>query len=193
VLAELAPLWAVLPQDATLLDVGMGMGDIPAQARLAAARHGVRLTTLGIDSVPALAVASRDRGVDVVCADARAIPLSACSVDVVTCSQVLHHFFDDDIALVLRELDRVARTRVIVSDLRRSRFAAGGIWLASFALGFHPVSRHDGVVSVRRGFRGAELRELIRSAVGCDPCIRARAGFRVTATWAPGRHAPSGA
>ncbi len=191
-LAELAPLWSGLPRDATLLDVGVGMGDIPARARVAAARHGVRLTTLGVDSVPALAAASRDRGLEVICADARAIPLPDRSIDVVTCSQVLHHFFDGDLTLVLRELDRVARARVIVSDLRRSRLAAAGIWLASFAFGFHPVSRHDGVVSVMRGFREAELRTLVRSAVGQDPHIRSRAVARVTATWAPGRPVSGG-
>ncbi len=191
VLTELESLWPVLPRDATLLDVGMGIGDIPAEARRAAARHGIRLTTMGVDSVSTLAAASRDRGVDAVCADARAIPLPDRSVDVVTCSQVLHHFFDGDIALVLREIDRVARSRVIVSDLRRSRFAVAGIWLASFAFGFHPVSRHDGVVSVLRGFRRAELRALVRGAIGGDPDVRSHAGFRVTATWQPGGPAPT--
>lgn len=118
-------------------------------------------------------------------ADARALPLASRSVDVVTCSQVLHHFEDPGAQLVLAELHRVARIRVIVADIRRTWLAAGGLWLASWALGFHPVSRHDGVVSVRRGFRVCELSEMVRAATGQCPEIRNRRGFRVTASWSP--------
>jgi len=82
-------------------------------------------------------------------------------------------------------MHRVARLRVIVSDLQRSWFAAAGIWLASFPLAFHPVSRHDGVVSVLRGFTRRELGELVESAVGQRADVRYRLGFRVTASWTP--------
>ena len=99
--------------------------------------------------------------------------------------QVLHHFFDGDATRVLAELDRVARTRVIVSDLQRNRIAAAGIWLASFPLGFHPVSRHDGVVSVMRGFEAGELRALVYRAVGREAEVRYRLGYRITASWTP--------
>jgi SAM-dependent methyltransferase len=186
VLAELRPLWATLPPQATLLDVGTGTGDIPTRARDRAAAHGVCLRIIGLEATPALAAAGvLGDGAAGVCGDARRLPFADRSVDVVTCSQVLHHFFDDEMQAVLAELHRVARVRVIVSDLERSRVAAAGIWLASFLLAFHPTSRHDGVVSVMRGFRPAELRDLIREAVGCEPLVCRRAGYRVTASWTP--------
>jgi ubiquinone/menaquinone biosynthesis C-methylase UbiE len=106
-------------------------------------------------------------------------------VDFVTCSQVLHHFADEDARTLLREMHRVARHRAIVADIRRSWVAAAGIWAVSFPLRFHPISRHDGVVSVLRGFTASELRELVRSAVGVTPVTRDRVGFRVTASWRP--------
>lgn len=190
VLVELGPVWAQLPRRATLLDVGTGEGDIPAQARLAATRHGVALTTVGLEHTSWLAKASRARGLVAVCGDARRLPFADRSIDVVTCSQVLHHFFDDQARLLIEELHRVARYRVIVSDLRRSRIAAAGIWIASFLLAFHPASRHDGVVSVMRGFRAPELRDLVRKSVGQDPLVHDRAGYRVTASWIPDRTTP---
>ena len=101
------------------------------------------------------------------------------------CSQTLHHFESRDAIAVIRELDRVARERVIVSDIRRSWVAAAGIWLASFPLRFHPVSRHDGVVSVLRGFTPAELRQLVQKATNQIPVARNRLGFRTTASWVP--------
>jgi SAM-dependent methyltransferase len=185
VLAELEPVWASLPRRATLVDVGTGIGDIPAGARAAAARHGVTLETVGLEATENLAQASRDHGVVGVCGDARHLPFADRSVDVVICSQVLHHFFDQEARQLIAELDRVARSRVIVSDLHRSRIAALGIWLSSFPLSFHPSSRHDGVVSVLRGFRVPELRELVRSAVDRDPIVQYRPGYRITASWSP--------
>jgi hypothetical protein len=75
--------------------------------------------------------------------------------------------------------------RVVVSDLRRSWPAAGGLWVASFPLGFHPISRHDGVVSVLRGFTPAELARLVRDAVGASARVNRRFAFRVTTSWTP--------
>lgn len=169
----------------TLLDVGSGVGDIPERAARLAARRGVRLTCIALDADHGLAQACRERGSVPACGDARALPFADGSVDLVTCSQLLHHFPDDELPLVLREMDRVARVRAIVADLRRSWLAVAGIWAASFPLGFHPVSRHDGVVSVLRGFTASELEGGVRTATGAVPEVRRRPGFRVTASWVP--------
>ena len=74
---------------------------------------------------------------------------------------------------------------MLVVPLRRSWLAAAGIWLASYPLRFHPVSRHDGVVSVLRGFTRSELHELVHAATRAAPAVRSRVGFRVTAVWTP--------
>lgn len=193
VLAALDDLWAGAPGAAppgaalSLLDVGTGVGDIPWHARRRAARRGARLETYGVELNPVLAAASRARVGGAVCADAFALPFADRSVDVVTCSQVAHHFAEPELLALLRELDRVARRRVVVADLRRSYVAAAGFWLASWPLGFHPVTRHDGVVSVFRGFTPAELGALVARATGAPaPRVRRALGWRVVAAWTPG-------
>ena len=186
VLAELdLALRTLGAHEATLLDVGTGLGDIPRRAVALAARRGVTLRASGVEIAESLARAARGDGFAVTCADARALPFADRSVDFVTCSQLLHHFEGGDACALLRELQRVARRRVIVSELRRSWAAAAGIWLASYPLGFHPHSRHDGVVSVLRGFRRDELRALVREAVAREAEVRDRFGFRTTAAWSP--------
>ena len=170
----------------TLLDVGTGAGDIPSGGRAAAARMGIELVTIGVDGSEALARAAKSKSLPTVRATALALPFADRSVDIALCSQVLHHFEHQNAITLLRELNRVARHRVIVSDLRRSWVAAAGIWLASFPLHFHPVSRHDGVVSVLRGFTCDELRHLVRAAVHQMPSVRNHFGFRTTAAWKPG-------
>ena len=82
-------------------------------------------------------------------------------------------------------MNRVARVAVIISDLRRSWIAAAAFWLVSFPLRFHRVTRHDGTVSVLRGFTPAELRDIVRSATGVVPRVRRRLGYRLTARWSP--------
>jgi len=184
-LGELKGWLKDVPRDATLLDVGTGLGDIPCRARELARRNGVELTTIGLDSAPALAAASRSSVEFSLCANALQLPFVDNSIDIVMCSQLLHHFTGSDAVELLREMNRVARVRVIVSDLRRSLIAAAGLWLASFPLRFHAVSRHDGVVSVMRGFTPEELVDIVHEAIARRPVVRRRRGFRVTTSWAP--------
>lgn len=184
VAAEVAgALRAIGARSASLLDVGTGVGDIPARLRREAARLGVALATLGVEGSETLARAARSPALPTVRADGRCLPFASRSVDIVMCSQLLHHFDHEQGLALLGEMHRVARHWVIVSDIRRSWLAAAGIWLASFPLGFHPVSRHDGVVSVLRGFTRRELRDAARAATGHTPSVRNRLGFRTTAAW----------
>lgn len=176
----------------TLLDVGTGLGDIPARVREHGERRGVTVHTIGLDTSNVLAIAARADALPVVRGDALRLPVADRSFDIVMCSQVLHHFRGGDGVSLVRELDRVARLRVIVSDIRRTWLAVAGIWLASWPLRFHPVSRHDGVVSVLRGFTRRELAAVVSAAVGVTPHVRRHRGFRVTASWTPNFAAPAG-
>ncbi len=182
---ELKDALKEVPPHATLLDVGTGLGDIPSRAREVAGQIGIDLTTVGLDSALELARASRPLLTLAVCGDALRLPFADHSVDIVMCSQVLHHFAGTDALEVLREMNRVARVRVIVSDLRRSWIAAAGLWLASFPLRFHAVSRHDGVVSVMRGFTPEELVDTVREAIARKTVVHRRRAFRVTTSWTP--------
>ena len=183
VLAEVERALPYIGRQGTLLDVGTGLGDVPAGVAGVARRHGVALATFGLDLAPELARASRAHTTAAVCGDAFRLPFRDRSVDVVTCCQLLHHFPEPEGRTLLAELHRVARHRVVVSDLRRSWVAAGGFWLASFPLGFHPVTRHDGPLSVLRGFTAGELRALVRAATGVEPELRHHLGWRLTASW----------
>ena len=184
-LEEMKPAFAEIPRCATLLDVGTGTADIPAAARVIAAKRGVTLRTIGFDSSEVLLLRYRDRQSGVVRGDALRLPFRDKSIDIVMCSQVLHHFREPEAVQLIREMNRVARARVVISDIRRSWIAAGGLWMASFLLGFHSVSRHDGVVSVMRGFVPQELSALVASATGRHADVNRHLGFRVTTSWKP--------
>jgi SAM-dependent methyltransferase len=169
----------------TLLDVGTGLADIPQSARSVARALGIELFTVGVDEASSLLVAAGSAIDAGVCADALALPFADGAVDVVICSQLLHHFVDADAARLVKELNRVARRAVVVSDLRRSWVAAAGFWLVSFPMRFHPVTRHDGTVSVMRGFTASELLRIVRAGAGVEPVVHRRLGYRLTARWTP--------
>ena len=173
----------------TLLDIGTGLGDIPAAAQRMAAARRRSMTTIGLELEPSLARAAQRACTSAVTADAMQLPFADASIDIITCSQVLHHFENGDAERLLRECSRVARHAVVIGDLRRSWLAVAGLWTSSFALGFHPVSRHDGVVSILRGFTLSELFALVERATGRRPSVRHALGWRVTATWLTGASA----
>ena len=182
--AERALRDALLRRDAiTLLDVGTGHADIPRRLRIHARRRGAALTVIGVDLSAPLLSAARGALDAAACADATRLPFGDGSVDVVTCSQLLHHFEDGPARAVIAELHRVARRQVVISDLRRSWFAAAGFWLGATLLRFHAITRHDGVVSVLRGFTADELRGLVVDATRITPVVRREPFWRLTAVW----------
>ena len=170
----------------TLLDVGTGLGDIPRAAAAAARRHGISLQLVGVELNRAAAAAAR--GVDgadpmaLVLADGGALPLLPRSVDIVIVSQVLHHLPRDVTVRWIAQLGTLARRAVILADLRRSRVAMAALWLVSYPLGFSAVTRHDGVLSLRRGYTRDEFNEILLAA-GAPPVARRRPGFRIVAAW----------
>jgi SAM-dependent methyltransferase len=184
-LAELRTVFEHMSGRCELLDVGTGLGDIPAAAKKLAKTFGVDLRTVGIDMSLPLVAQQRDLTDAVVRGDALALPFRSRSIDVVMASQILHHFQFESAVELVREMNRVARERVVISDLRRSRIAAAGLWLGSFPLGFHPVSRHDGVVSIFRGFLPDELAAIVGTATGKRPEVSRRIAFRLTTSWKP--------
>jgi SAM-dependent methyltransferase len=192
------PFRGEAPPTLRLLDIGTGAGDIPRAAQQMAqhmaqqmAQHIAPLTTIGIELIPALANAAREACTYALAADALSLPFADHSIDIVTCSQVLHHFHGPEADRLLQECTRVARTAVIVSDLRRSWVAVAGLWVASFLLRFHPVSRHDGIVSILRGFTCQELQQQVERATSCQVRAHRAPGFRVVAVWSP-RPTPMG-
>lgn len=164
-----------------VLDVGTGRGDIPERIVSRMRRERIEVTTIGLDRSEAAARTAR-AGVAGV-ANALDLPIRSRSADVVVCSQVLHHFFDDEMRRVVAELHRVSRGWVVIADLRRGLLPAVGFWLASFVFRFHWATRLDGVTSVMRGFTAAELADLVRAVTGTTPIVRRGLFWRVTATW----------
>jgi SAM-dependent methyltransferase len=169
-------------QPLTLLDLGTGAGDLPRRAVGWARRRGHPLRPLGLElSRPAAGLAAR-AGVPCAVACAGAPPLRDRSVDIVLVSQVAHHFTSESAMRLFRTCDALARVGVVVADLRRGWLAPLAFRVGAAALRFDPITRADGLTSIRRGYTAGELRDLLRAA-GIHARVTRRPGYRLVATW----------
>jgi hypothetical protein len=166
----------------SLLDLGTGAGDLPLTARRWAARRGITVVPFGLELSRVAARLARDAGVPTIVGSALAPPVRPKAVDVVLLSQVAHHFAPDDVVRLFRAADGMARRAVVVLDLRRASVARAAFHAGAALLRFDAVTRHDGLLSIRRGYTATELRELARRA-GVRAEIARRPGFRLVALW----------
>jgi ubiquinone/menaquinone biosynthesis C-methylase UbiE len=174
----------------TLLDVGTGSADIPLRLAARAGRRGVPFRAVGVErhalTAAAAARLGAARGVRIVRGDALRLPFADASFEVAICCTTLHHFSGAQAVEVLREMGRVARRGVMVTDLRRSLPGwLGARLLAVTAWRRSPITRHDGPASVRAAFTPAEAREIAAAAGLREVRVRRAALFRWTLTALP--------
>ncbi|HEU0015689.1 MAG TPA: methyltransferase domain-containing protein [Longimicrobium sp.] len=191
VLRHLRRLVAFHPRaEYRVLDVGTGSADIPLAVDAWARRAGIRVEIVATDLHETTLEFARRRtagceAIRVERADALDLPYADGAFDIAMCNTALHHFDARDDALrVLREMDRVCSAGAIVSDLARSRPALlGANLLAATLWRAHPVTRHDGPLSVRRAFTAAELRGLAADAGLANARVHSHPVFRIALVW----------
>jgi ubiquinone/menaquinone biosynthesis C-methylase UbiE len=173
----------------TLLDAGSGGGDMAAALAAWARQRGFEPHVLAVDAseeITALAAARVGDDVELRVGDMRALELDDDSVDVATCSLVVHHLDPPEALRALRELGRVARVGVVVNDLVRTRLGLLGAYTVIRLLTRNAITRSDAVVSVRRAYTRRELLDLLGEA-GLQPVhVRGALGYRVAIGAVPG-------
>ena len=152
-----------------VVDVGGGTAAFAVRVVRWARRSGRDIRVVVVDRDPtslrlARAAVAAYPEILLVCADAAALPCRERAVDIVTSALTLHHLEPAQAAAGLREMTAAARIGVVVNDLLRRRLSLGLVWLVTRLLGCHPISRHDGPLSVRRSYSRDELRVLAEEA-----------------------------
>jgi hypothetical protein len=153
----------------SVVDVGGGSAAFAMRLVQQARRAGRAVCVVVVErdgKILALArgVAAAYPEIRLVQGDAAALPLRGGAADIVTSGLTLHHLEPEQAVAALREMGAAARIGVVVNDLLRRRLSLGLVWLATRVLGCHPVSRHDGPLSVRRSYSRDELRALAARA-----------------------------
>lgn len=179
-------LTATLPRGGSLrvLDVATGSADIPAEVARWATDRGLRAEVVGLDRNPTILqiAAEQAPSVELIRGDATSLPFEEDSFDVALCSLALHHFDVDQAVQVLAEMARVARRGVVVNDLVRCWHGYVGAQVLGRVATRDPVTRHDGVLSVRRAYTRSEILGLLRRAGMVPVRVEGMLGFRVAVT-----------
>jgi ubiquinone/menaquinone biosynthesis C-methylase UbiE len=149
----------------SILDLATGSGDIPRAILNWARRRRFNLRMIAVDlhAETIRVAAALDPELKAARADARQLPFADKSVDYAHTAMFIHHLDEADVVSVLKEMDRVARRGIIVTDLIRSSRAYR--WITLFTLFANPMVVHDARVSVAQAFTEREIMDLFQ-AVG---------------------------
>ena len=159
----------------TLLDVGSASGDMAAVVLRCFPQ--ARVTCLDYLSAHLAGAAGCHR----VAADAFRLPFVEGSFDYTFSSLFLHHFTDEEIVWLLREMRRVSRRAVLAVDLHRHPIAYAFVPATRWIFGWDAVTVHDAPASVAAAFRPDELAALARNAGLLAPRVRSHGlSFRLS-------------
>lgn len=152
----------------TVLDIGTGSADIPKALIQTGCRHGVEVTVTACDNQYKMLEIARGAiahpiidHIKLIQCDASSLPFIAGSFDFVTCSLLLHHIGFDRSVKLIADINRIAKHGFIISDLRRDKLSYLCVKSGMPLIGAHPITRHDGPLSVRRAFTFPEYRKMI--------------------------------
>jgi ubiquinone/menaquinone biosynthesis C-methylase UbiE len=149
----------------SVLDVGAGSGELLRVAATWAKSTNRRFKGVGLELNERSAQAIREESngfseITSVRGDALRLPFADDEFDYVMCSLFTHHFVDDQVVKIMREMSRVARRRIFVIDLHRDPVPYFFYTTLGKLVLKNRLLRHDGALSILRSFKADELEKL---------------------------------
>lgn len=158
-------------QPLSLVDLGAGSGETARMLAQWAHRQPIRLKLIPLDlemrhlttvsTPPKVTVSASIHRLQ---ANALHLPFAAHSIDFLISSLFLHHLNPQQIMCLLREAYRCARRAVVLNDLVRGYLPLTAFHLVRPLFARHPITFHDGLLSIRRAYRPDELLALAHAA-----------------------------
>jgi 2-polyprenyl-3-methyl-5-hydroxy-6-metoxy-1,4-benzoquinol methylase len=173
-------------QPVAILDVACGEGDLLRAIRRWAERRRRAVRLEGLDLNPRSAVAAAAQtppGMDISYRTGDVFDHAPDPPpDFVVTSQFTHHLSDADVVRFLRWLEAHATRGWFIADLHRNAFACHAFRLLATVMRWHPIVRHDGMVSVARSFRRADWQRYLAEAG-----VPAELSWHLAFRWCVGR------
>lgn len=164
-----------------ILDMGCGDGDFLRYLGRYCQRNQIPRTLTGWDRNPS----SLERGrkidptgeIQFECRDILTFPGLPKGKVVVVCNLFLHHFTDSQILEILKRWRDMGCSAIVVNDLHRNPLAYYLFHVFGFIFRLSGMARHDGLVSILRGFTRSELK-VFNEKLGVTGSIQWKWAFR---------------
>jgi ubiquinone/menaquinone biosynthesis C-methylase UbiE len=168
----------------SILDVGAGSGELLRVAGSWARQTGRRMCGVGLElnERSAESINEESRRFDEISSvrgDALQLPFADGEFDYAMCSLFTHHFVEDQVVQILREMSRVARRRIFVIDLHRHPVAYFFYTTVGKLFLHNRLLRHDGALSILRSFKLDEMEALGQRAGLKDVRVERRFPYRL--------------
>ena len=168
----------------SVLDVGAGSGELLRVTAVWARETKRQFHGVGLELNERSAESINDETeqfeeIGAVRGDALKLPFADAQFDYVICSLFTHHFVDEQVVRILGEMSRVARRRIFVIDLHRHPIAYALYTTLGKLVLHNRLVRHDGALSILRGFKSDELFELAQRAGLRDVLVERRFPYRL--------------
>lgn len=168
----------------SILDVGAGSGELLRVTAAWARQSGRRMRAVGLElnersAESIIEESSQFDEISSVRGDALRLPFFDSQFDYVICSLFTHHFVNEQVVQILREMSRVAKRRIFVIDLHRHPIAYFLYTTVGKLVLHNRLLRHDGALSILRSFKQDELIELAQQAELKDVSVERHFPFRL--------------
>ncbi|MCH8567677.1 MAG: methyltransferase domain-containing protein [Balneolales bacterium] len=149
----------------SLLDIGFGGGDIPAQLLKTAHSYGIRLNITAIDTdARALEYANlhySDYPIMFLHVSEADLLRQGKKYDFVISNHLMHHLDSSDLKTLVYNSALLCKKALIFNDLSRSDLAWSCFNMLTLFTFRNSFIRYDGLISIRRSYTAEELREIL--------------------------------
>lgn len=146
----------------TIVDIGCGNGDMLRALAEYASKNNLIFRLIGIDANQftinhAKKLSKHYSNISYKCEDIFDKKFQNLKYDIVLCTLTLHHFKDDEIIKLISVFNENTSIGIVINDLQRSAIAYRLFQGLCFVFRLNNMSKKDGLVSILRGFKKAEL------------------------------------
>ena len=170
-------------REISILDVGCGNGDMLRTLAEYGQANQIKFKLIGVDANAftirhAEDLSGRYDNISYQCIDIFTDAFKTINFDIILCTLTLHHFKDEEILNLMQSFQQQTSLGIVINDLHRSKLAYHLFNTICFVFRLNEMSRKDGLVSILRGFKKADLEQYSKELKFKNYSIRWRWAFR---------------